>query len=188
MLSDEALEIVGFKRERVITPLAKTETGVLFGCGDCWRAHEALDHYCQRIVESNPPDTPRPHLYMRNGGPLRLAHPHTTNPEVAAYLREEMFGEIDLGLRNVGVNRIILFGHWPCGQARQWGYGVRDAAALFAQACELAQERYAPQNALVVARYHVDWTGMRTDKPMETFAFDADTLGNGRVRPRYATA
>ena len=135
--------------------------GVLVGCGDCDRSPELLNFYRGQLEKKN--GKARLHLIMVNGGPLRLVHKEKGEDSVT--IQEFLMNQIEGSLALKKLNRVILLGHGPCGQAGLWGMNIEKTIAAFFEARDKVLARVKCE---VVVPVHIDYDG----KKMKTYHVD----------------
>ena len=162
---EEQALIDSLKQEGVLEKLdpGKMTSGVFFICGDCDRSRDKVTHYFSKL-EGGGETNPRLHLVALNGGPLNLAYPHYEDEKKLAAVRSFILeNQICASLPLKGLKRVILVGHWPCGQGEAWGMSLIDALRTLAEAVAMVKQKLGPE-AEVVSHMHFDkgTGGMKT--------------------------
>ncbi len=122
--------------------------GVLLGCGDADRMIEGFDRHRGILRDKGIPD--RIHPILVNGGPANFwQYPPTS--VIGAFIIQNIFE----GLELKEMDRLINYGHWPCGKAREQGLGLLDVL----QSLSIVKRHVKGLDASVeVALYlHIDW-------------------------------
>lgn len=152
---DEQILLNQLKAAGIIAKLdpLQMEDGVLCGCGDRDRCGDLLKHHEAKLLEAG--RSSRLHLVMLNGGPLNLVHRHQDDARATEAIHNFCFSQLRGGVQLKNLRRIILVGHWPCGQAELWGMPMEEAFHALARAADTTSYRLSDLSVEVVARIHL---------------------------------